>query len=77
MTLDPATGEWKATTTLIGGKEYKFRANNGWDINLGGDLNNLTYGGDNILVPADGTGTYEIILKLGDPQVYRATVVKQ
>jgi hypothetical protein len=75
MTLNAATGEWAVTTTLTGGKEFKFRANNGWDINLGGDVNNLTYGGNNIPVASDGT--YLITLKLGDASAYTCTVVKQ
>jgi hypothetical protein len=75
MTLNSATGEWTVTTTLVGGKEFKFRANDDWDINLGGDANNLTYGGDNILASEDGT--YLITLKLGDPTAYKYTIVKQ
>ena len=75
MTLNAATGEWTVTTTLAGGKSFKFRANDGWDINLGGDVNNLTYGGDNI--PADSDGTYLITLKLGNASAYSCTVVKQ
>jgi hypothetical protein len=75
MTLNAATGEWTVTATLAGGKEFKFRANDGWDINLGGDVNNLTYGGDNIPVASDGT--YLITLKLGDASAYTCTVAKQ
>ena len=75
MILNTETGEWTVTTTLSGGKEFKFRANNGWDINLGGNMNNLTYGGDNI--PVDSDGTYLITLKLGDASAYTCTVVKQ
>ena len=75
MALNTATGEWTVTTTLGGGKAFKFRANNGWDINLGGDINNLTYGGDNI--PVDSDGTYLITLKLGDASAYTCTVVKK
>ena len=60
MTLNAETGEWSITTELAAGN-YKFRANNKWDINLGGDLNHLTYGGDNITTEA---GTYVITLKL-------------
>ena len=75
MNLNAATGEWTVTTTLAGGKAFKFRANNGWDINLGGNLNNLTYGGDNIPVASDGT--YLITLKLGNASAYTCTVVKQ
>ncbi|GHT53346.1 hypothetical protein FACS189446_0500 [Bacteroidia bacterium] len=72
LELNPATGEWSVTTTLVGGKAFKFRANNGWDINLGGDLNNLTYGGDNIPVAADGT--YKITLKLGNASAYTCNI---
>jgi hypothetical protein len=75
MNLNAAKGEWTVTTTLAGGKAFKFRANNGWDINLGGDVNKLTYGGDNIPVASDGT--YLITLKLGNASAYICTVVKQ
>ncbi len=75
MTLNSATGEWTVTTTLTGGEKFKFRANNGWDINLGGDVNKLTYGGDDIPVVSDGT--YLITLKLGDASAYTCTIVKQ
>ncbi|GHV56683.1 hypothetical protein FACS1894182_03730 [Bacteroidia bacterium] len=75
MTLNAATGEWSVTTTLSGGKDFKFRANDGWDINLGGEATNLTYGGDNIRVDADGT--YLITLKLGNASAYTYTIVKQ
>ena len=74
MTLNTATNEWTLTTTLVAGN-FKFRANNSWDINLGGDINNLTYGGSDIFVSE--AGTYVVTLKLGDPKVYKATLVKQ
>jgi len=75
MTLNASTGEWSVTTTLAGGKTLKFRANDGWDINLGGDVNNLSYGGDNI--PIDADGTYVITLKLGNASAYTCTIIKQ
>jgi hypothetical protein len=75
MVLNTETGEWTVTTTLTGGQEFKFRANDGWDINLGGNVNNLTYGGNNIPVASDGT--YLVRLKLGDASAYSCTVVKQ
>ena len=71
MSYDPVTGLWSVTTTLKDGT-FKFRANNAWDINLGGDLNNLSYGGDNIAATA---GTYTITLDLSDPEAFKATVV--
>lgn len=74
MTYDSSTKKWTATTTLIA-EEFKFRANNGWDINLGGDMNNLSYGGDNIKITEEGT--YLVTLDLSDPTAYKASIVKQ
>jgi hypothetical protein len=53
----------------------KFRANNAWDINLGGNASNLTYGGDNMSIAE--SGTYLITLNLSDPKAYKCTIVKQ
>jgi len=75
MELNIATGEWTVTTALKGGEEFKFRANDGWDINLGGNVNDLTYNGANIPVASDGT--YLVTLKLGDASAYTCTIVKQ
>ncbi len=75
MTLNAATGEWTVTTALVGGKSFKFRANAGWDINLGGNADNLTYGGGNFAVAE--SGTYLITLKLGDPAAYSFTMSMQ
>ena len=60
MTWDEEKHCWCATITLTDGT-IKFRANDGWDINFGGDPSNLTAGGDNIPVTA---GTYDIDLYL-------------
>lgn len=52
-------GYWEKTITLSAG-EIKFRANDGWDISWGGELDNLTTkNGGNITVEA---GTYYIKL---------------
>ncbi|MGL4851304.1 MAG: DUF5115 domain-containing protein [Phocaeicola sp.] len=51
---------WNITTDLEDG-EMKFRANNDWGINLGGDTANLSFGGDNIPVSA---GNYTIKLNI-------------
>ncbi|WP_313380120.1 SusF/SusE family outer membrane protein [Proteiniphilum saccharofermentans] len=75
LRYDPVTNKWTVTTTLEAGKDFKFRANNGWDINLGGNINNLTYGGDNITVTEGGT--YQITLDLSDPTAYKCTVTRQ
>lgn len=37
---------------------WKFRVNGGWDINLGGSLNNLTAGGENITVAGNTVKLY-------------------
>lgn len=37
---------------------WKFRINGGWDVNLGGSLNNLTAGGDNITVAGNTVKLY-------------------
>lgn len=63
---------WSGTVTLDGGG-WKFRANDNWDINLGGDLDNLTLDGSNI--PSEA-GTYTITLDLSSLP-YTATLVKQ
>ena len=73
MTYDPETALWTVTTTL-GTGEFKFRANDGWDINLGGDINNLSFGADNI--PVTEEGTYEISLDLSDSKQFKGTIVK-
>lgn len=74
MSYDPATQLWSVTTTLDAGT-FKYRANNAWDINLGGDINNLSYGGDNITVAE--AGTYIVTLDLSDSSQFKGTIVKQ
>lgn len=54
--------EWKGTLTLAEEGEWKFRFNNGWDINLGGEMTDLVPNGGNLKLEA---GTYEIVLDLG------------
>lgn len=63
---------WTATVTLKDG-QFKFRFNNGWDINLGGSLDDLTSGGDNLPVSA---GNYLVTLNLSS-RPYSATLTKQ
>lgn len=54
-----ALGYWEAKDITLASGEIKFRANDDWAINWGGDVNALTQGGDNISVEA---GTYDIKL---------------
>lgn len=65
---------YTAEVKLKGSGAFKFRANNGWDINLGGELSNLTAGGAYIATP--GEGTYTVTLDLSQVP-YSATVVKK
>jgi starch-binding outer membrane protein SusE/F len=62
MTWDDVNKVLTATLALSAG-EIKFRANNNWNVNLGGDVNGLTQNGSNIPIPA--AGTYVITLDLG------------
>jgi hypothetical protein len=61
MSYDNANDVWTITVDLVPG-EIKFRMNDAWDWNLGGDINNLTQGGDNIPVAAGGNYTITLIL---------------
>lgn len=61
MTWNAAAKVMEITITLKDGK-IKFRANNDWGVNLGGDINALTQDGADIAVTA---GTYHITLDLG------------
>jgi hypothetical protein len=76
MAYDNATGTWSVTLDLEGGQEFKFRANNAWDINFGdsGIDGSLEYGGDNI--PVEVSGSYTIILDLSQPRAYTYTITQ-
>lgn len=73
MTYNSADNTWRVTVTLTDGN-IKFRANGGWDLNLGGALNNLQLSGSNIAVTA---GTYEIILHLKNDSNHFCEMIKQ
>ncbi|SMG18028.1 hypothetical protein SAMN05661096_01020 [Marivirga sericea] len=65
--------EGVTTYTLTGEftGEYKFRAGDSWDFNLGGDPAALTAGGDNLSV--DATESYTVTLTF-DGENYTATI---
>jgi starch-binding outer membrane protein SusE/F len=71
LTYNTATKLWEGTITFSAGN-FKFRANNGWDINLGGTGATLNYGGDNI--PVTATGSKAIKLNLINPLKYTYTI---
>lgn len=49
---------FEATNVGVTADGWKFRVNGGWAINLGGSLNNLTAGGDNITVAGNTVKLY-------------------
>lgn len=77
LTYNPTTKKWSIVLALSAG-EFKFRANNGWDLNLGNDANDdgsMDYGGPNLTVAA--AGTYLIELNLSNPRQYTYTLTLQ
>ena len=64
LTYSKENGVYYATYDFNGSGEFKFRANHGWDVNLGidkdGEPGDLIQDGKNIPVP--GTGTYSVTL---------------
>jgi starch-binding outer membrane protein SusE/F len=71
LTWDPSKKVFTVTLTLKSSGAFKFRANDGWDVNYGGALTALTPGGDNIGVPSDGNYTITF-----DPWNLKATLTK-
>jgi len=70
MTYNATTKKWEITIALTAG-EFKFRANNGWTLNLGGDNNgdgSMDFGGPNLTVTT--AGTYHVVLDLSNPRAY-------
>lgn len=70
MTWDATNKVFTVTLDLTAAK-IKFRANDAWDINLGGDLNALAQNGADIAVAS--AGNYTITL---NPWTLKATVTK-
>jgi len=64
--------KWEGQVDYLDAGGYKFRANDGWDINFGGDLNNLTHNGANITTP--GAGTWNVTLDISGVDGFSATV---
>lgn len=64
MMYNNGSRTWSITTTLIGGKEMKFRLNDDWGTNYGdnGANGSIELNGDNIKVATNGT--YRIVLDL-------------
>jgi len=65
---------WYGVVTFAATGEYKFRTNDSWDFNLGGDLGNLSKGGGNI--PSPGEGEWDITISTADEgETWSATVM--
>ncbi len=77
LTYNPSTKKWEGVVTMTAG-EFKFRANNAWTINLGGDPDgddSMNYDGPNLSV--DAGGTYNVVLDLSNPRKYAYSVTLQ
>ena len=73
MTYTAETNLWTATGLAFpAGTEYKFRMNNGWDINFGGDPNDLKQDGANLKADA---GMYTVTLSLATTP-YHMTITR-
>jgi len=74
MTYDPVTDTWSITLDLVDG-EFKFRANDAWDLNYGDDGADGTVerNGANIPITA---GNYTITLNLSDDSNYVYTITQ-
>lgn len=68
------TGIIEITSIENGGNEFKFRMTDDWAVNLGGTVDNLVNGGDNLKV--EEVGTYEVVLDLS-ALPYTCTVTKK
>ena len=58
MTWNPEEYCFEATNAGVTADGWKFRVNGGWDINLGGSLNNLTAGGSDLKVAGNTVKLY-------------------
>ena len=72
MSWDPQNRAMTVTLDLTVGS-VKFRANDAWAINLGGELNNLTQDADNIAISQAGNYTINLFLDGVTPS---CTIVK-
>lgn len=72
LTYNTTSKKWEGQVTFLATGNYKFRANDGWDINFGGSLDNLVHGGSDM--PTPGAGNYNISLDLSGTTKFSATV---
>ncbi|NCC10293.1 MAG: DUF5115 domain-containing protein [Bacteroidia bacterium] len=73
MAYNAADNTWRVTMTFTDG-DFKFRANDGWDINMGGSAGKLTFNAGNLSITA---GTYDVILHLGNDANSSCELIKK
>lgn len=61
MSYNGQMKRWELTTDLVAG-DFKFRANDGWDLNYGSDDADGTLSGGGSNIPIDADGNYTITL---------------
>lgn len=74
LTYDADTKMLVISSIALTAGEYKFRANDSWDISLGTDPNALQYGGGNMTLGE--AGNYKVVLDLTNPLEYKAILTK-
>lgn len=74
LSFDAASNMWTIASIALKPGSYKFRANDAWDINLGGNPAKLNYGGDNLNISQ--AGNYKVILDLSHAPNYTCTLTK-
>lgn len=74
LEYDKVNKKWLGSVELLGTGEYKFRANDAWDISFGGALDPLLYNGSNLVTP--GAGIYNVAVDLQGQYKFSATVVQ-
>jgi len=74
LTYNTETKLWEGTMALSAG-EFKFRANDAWTINYGGDPAAMSQDGGNLSV--DAGGTYLVKLDFTNPRLYTYELIAQ
>lgn len=72
LSYNTSTGAWEGECEIPAGIEFKFRANDAWTINWGGDFLNLSQDGPNLKLAIGGV--YKISLKVDYPGAQSATL---
>lgn len=76
MNYNMADDCWEITTAL-NADEFKFTTNGTWDINMGGDINDLQENGPNLRISEAGTYTIKLYPSRAQSDKMYATIVKQ